>query len=141
MARIDQSWRRDHRALIPRRIRACMHRLLPFALAFACVPAFAAEPTREHFAPRGLEASYHDWHYTPVIKVGSQVIVSGIPAAGPGSYEDQVRGMFESLRRHLESAGASLADVVELTSLKSFPLSVIPPPRHAPLELGQRWVS
>ncbi|HEX7770141.1 MAG TPA: Rid family hydrolase [Dokdonella sp.] len=98
-----------------------MHRLLPFALAFACVPAFAAEPTREHFAPRGLEASYHDWHYTPVIKVGSQVIVSGIPAAGPGSYEDQVRGMFESLRRHLESAGASLADVVELTSFHATP--------------------
>lgn len=100
-----------------------MNKLL-LALAFgACAPAFAAEPapTREHFAPRGMESSYHDWHYTPVLKVGSSVIVSGIPAGGPGSYEDKVRRMFVALRTQLELAGASLADVVELTSFHALP--------------------
>ncbi|GHE42855.1 Rid family hydrolase [Vulcaniibacterium thermophilum] len=87
-------------------------------LAFvAAVPALAQNaPTREHFAPRGLEAAYHDWHYTPVLKVGDTVIVSGIPAVRGDSYEAKVRGMFEDLKRHLASAGATLADVVELTS-------------------------
>jgi len=85
----------------------------------AAPTAFAADapaPTREHFAPPGMEASYHQWHYSPVLKVGDMVIVSGIPAAGPGTYEDKVRRMFRALEAHLAQAGASLADVVELTS-------------------------
>lgn len=86
----------------------------------APTPAPAA-PTREHLAPRGLEASYHEWHYTPVVKVGDTVIVSGIPAVRGDSYEAKVRGMFEDLKRHLEAAGASLADVVELTSFHATP--------------------
>jgi enamine deaminase RidA (YjgF/YER057c/UK114 family) len=97
--------------------------LVAVALAGA-VPTQAparATPTREHFAPAGYESAYHDWHYTPVLKVGDQVIVSGIPAAGPGSYEDKVRRMFDELRKQLELAGASLADVVELTSFHSRP--------------------
>ena len=80
----------------------------------ACVADTAA--TREHFAPPGYETAYHEWHYTPVLRVGETVIVSGIPAAGPGSYEDKVRRMFGELRKQLELAGASLDDVVELTS-------------------------
>src|SRR5687768_983460 len=73
-------------------------------------------PTREHLAPKGWEESYHNWHYTPVVVVGDTIIVSGIPAAVGDTYEAKVRWMFEQLKAHLESAGASLADVVELTS-------------------------
>lgn len=101
-----------------------MKHFLSLALAFgACTPALAdpATPTREHYVPRGMESAYHDWHYTPVLKVGSNVIVSGIPASGSGSYEDKVRRMFVSLRQQLELAGASLADVVELTSFHATP--------------------
>lgn len=101
-----------------------MKHLLPLAYAFgACAPALAdpATATREHYAPRGMEAAYHQWHYTPVVKVGSNVIVSGIPASGAGSYEDKVRRMFVSLREQLGLAGASLADVVELTSFHATP--------------------
>lgn len=78
-------------------------------------------PSREHFAPKGMEAAYHDWHYTPVVKVGNTVIVSGIPAAGPGTYEDKVRRMFAALKAHLELAGSGLDDVVELTSFHATP--------------------
>lgn len=92
---------------------ACLA-LLASASALA-QPADTA-PTREHFAPPGLEAAYHRWHYTPAVKVGDMVIVSGIPAVRGDSYEAKVRDMFEMLRKQLETAGATMADVVELTS-------------------------
>lgn len=81
----------------------------PFALA-------QSVPTREHFAAPGHEAAYHEWHYPPVVKVGDMVIVSGIPAAGPGTYEEKVRRMFVTLGKELARAGADYADVVELTT-------------------------
>ena len=78
---------------------------------------FATEaPTREHLAPAGWEDSYHGLHYTPVLKVGNRVIVSGIPALQGETDEDKIRWMFAQLKLHLERAGATLADVVELTS-------------------------
>ena len=83
-------------------------RSTPYAVLAAlwlATPVLAAEPaatpTREHFAPRGMERSYHDYHYSPVVKVGDMVIVSGIPA-GPGkTYEEQIRGLFERHPRSL----------------------------------------
>lgn len=89
----------------------------------SAAPAWAADPppSREHFAPPGWEGSYHRWHYSPVVKVGDQVIVSGIPAAEGATYEEKVRWMFAQLKAHLEAAGATLADVVELTSFHAGP--------------------
>jgi enamine deaminase RidA (YjgF/YER057c/UK114 family) len=51
-----------------------------------------------------------------VVKIGDRVIVSGIPAAEGDTDEAKIRWMFEQLKLHLEAAGASLDDVVELTS-------------------------
>lgn len=82
----------------------------------ACFAAAAQSPTREHLAPAGWEGSYHDLHYTPVLKIGNRVIVSGIPAAVGETDEDKIRWMFAQLEAHLETAGATLQDVVELTS-------------------------
>lgn len=84
----------------------------------AAAPAGQADvsPSREHLAPAGWEDSYHRWHYSPVVKVGDQVIVSGIPAGRGATYEEKVRNLFRDLERHLASAGASMDDVVELTS-------------------------
>lgn len=97
-------------------------RLTCLLLSLAALPALAQQaPTREHFASPGHEAAYHDWHYTPVVKVGDMVIVSGIPAAGPGTYEEKVRRMFVALGKQLEQAGASYADVVELTTFHTGP--------------------
>jgi enamine deaminase RidA (YjgF/YER057c/UK114 family) len=93
-----------------------------FAALLFPVAALAADvPSREHLAPAGWEGSYHDVHYTPVVKVGDMVIVSGIPAARGETYEAKVRWMFEQLRAHLASAGATMADVVELTSFHATP--------------------
>ena len=100
-----------------------------FVLSVLCVAATAAaaEPpvadavdaaasTREHFAPPGWEDSYHGFHYTPVLRIGDRVIVSGIPASVGADDEAKIRWAFQQLEAHLKSAGASLDDVVELTS-------------------------
>jgi enamine deaminase RidA (YjgF/YER057c/UK114 family) len=75
-----------------------------------------AAPPRVHVLPKGWEGSYHDYHYTPAVRVGDTIIVSGIPAGRGDTYEAKVRWMFQQLAVHLEAAGSSLADVVELTS-------------------------
>ena len=103
-----------------------MHRAA--ALLLLLIPTLvqaqdAPAPTREHFAPRGMEASYHRWHYSPVVRVGDTVTVSGIPAARGETYEAKVRDMFEALRAHLATAGATLADVVEITTFHAGPRS------------------
>ena len=80
--------------------------------------AFAAgeSPSREHLAPAGWEGSYNELHYSPVVKIGDRVIVSGVPAIEGDNEEAKVRWAFEQLRLHLEKAGATMEDVVELTS-------------------------
>ena len=97
-----------------------IHSLL-LCLCATTASAETAPPSREHFAPPGMQRAYHDWHYSPVVKVGDMVIVSGIPAYRGETYEDKVRAMFESLKAHLATAGASMADVVELTSFHTGP--------------------
>ena len=95
-----------------------MKKILIGCLLAALSPAsMAAEsPIREHLAPSGWEGSYHQLHYTPVVKIGDRVIVSGIPASEGETDEAKIRWMFGQLKAHLESAGASMEDVVELTS-------------------------
>lgn len=66
--------------------------------------------------PAGMDRAYDDYHYAPAVRVGDTVIVSGIPAGGEGSYEEQTRRMFERARKTLEAAGAKLSDVVEINT-------------------------
>lgn len=98
------------------------HLLILMPLLFAAGATHAQSgapsslPSREHLAPAGWEDSYHGLHYSPVVKIGDRVIVSGIPAIVGETDEAKIRWAFEQLKVHLESAGATLADVVELTS-------------------------
>ena len=94
-----------------------MRILIGCLLAVFANTAFAAEAIqRDHLAPAGWEGSYHELHYSPVVKIGQRVIVSGIPALEGDTDEAKIRWMFGQLKLHLEAAGASLEDVVELTS-------------------------
>lgn len=94
-----------------------MRILIGCLLAVFANHAFAAEAIqREHLAPAGWEGSYHELHYSPVVRIGDRVIVSGIPALEGDTEEAKIRWMFGQLKLHLEAAGASLEDVVELTS-------------------------
>ncbi|MBX9400867.1 hypothetical protein K4L06_06040 [Lysobacter sp. BMK333-48F3] len=88
-------------------------------LAGVCAGAVRADeaaPARMHLAPSGWESSYHELHYSPVVRIGDRVIVSGIPAVEGADDEAQARWVFAELERHLRSAGAGLEDVIELQS-------------------------
>ena len=97
---------------------APMKALAACLLALSSHSLLAAEtaPSREHHAPPGWEGSYHQIHYSLVVRIGDQVIVSGIPAVDGANDEEKVRWLFRELERHLETVGASLEDVVEITS-------------------------
>lgn len=99
--------------------------LLPL-LTSGCVVvtdnAIGSETARKTIViPAGQGEAYDAYHYAPAVRVGDTVIVSGIPAGGPGSYEDQVRRMFERAQKVLEAAGANLSDVVEINSFHAQP--------------------
>ncbi len=90
---------------------------LPLFLCLIATNAAAqTAPAREHFAPRGWEGSYHGLHYTPVLRVGDRVIVSGIQASEGETDVAKIRWAFQQLKAHLEKAGATMEDVVELQS-------------------------
>lgn len=81
----------------------------------------ATPPAKTIVIPPGADAAYDTWHYAPAVRVGDTVYVSGIPA-GPGTdYDSRVRAMFERLKATLEAAGASMDDVVEITSYHAQP--------------------
>lgn len=68
------------------------------------------------YIPSGKESYYEKYHFAPVLGAGDTVIISGIAAAGDGSYEDKVRRMFERMKTDLALAGLTPADVVEITT-------------------------
>ncbi|MCG8434913.1 MAG: Rid family hydrolase [Gammaproteobacteria bacterium] len=68
------------------------------------------------FIPKGMAYQYDEYHYSPAVRVGDTVHISGIPAGGDGSEEDQLRRMFERIKTVLEHSGAGMRDVVKITS-------------------------
>lgn len=76
---------------------------------------------RQSIIPPGTELLYDAFHFSPATRVGNLIWVSGQvglteqmqPAEG---MEAQARIAFASLKGILESAGATLDDVVELTT-------------------------
>ncbi len=83
--------------------------------ACATTPA-PAPPARTIVIPAGMERAYDEYHYAPAVRVGDTVIVSGIPAGRGETYEAKITAMFERLKTVLEASGATLADVVEITT-------------------------
>lgn len=96
--------------------------VLVLAAAVFATPVLAAGPGVERtiHVPEGWEGAY-DFGYAPVVRVGDLVIVSGVPAGGDGSYEEKVRGMYRRVEELLAAAGASIEDVVELTTFHTTP--------------------
>lgn len=92
--------------------------LLSAALLSAC-GTVAPQPVavkKTIVIPPGRQAEYDRFHYAPVVRVGDTLILSGIPAYGANTYEGKIRHMFEDVKGTLEAAGATLADVVEITT-------------------------
>ncbi|HDR9203303.1 TPA: RidA family protein [Burkholderia vietnamiensis] len=76
---------------------------------------------REAIIPTGMESVYDRIGYAPAIKVGDTVYVSGQIGRDAAMQlvegrEAQIVQAFENLKRVLEAGGATLADVVDLTT-------------------------
>lgn len=76
---------------------------------------------RDIIIPPGMEAVYEKIHYAPAVKAGNTIYVSGQIGRDTSMQlvegrEAQIVQAFENLKQVLEAAGASLADVVDLTS-------------------------
>ena len=77
--------------------------------------------TRKAIIPPGQEGTYEQFHFAPAFRVGDTVYVSGVIGHGkdgrvPSEAPDEFRAAFEQLASTLEEAGATLADIVELTT-------------------------
>lgn len=89
--------------------------VLTLTAAITAGPATAGDVSRTIHVPDGWEGAY-EFGYAPVVRVGDWVIVSGVAAGGEGTYEEKIRGMYTRARDLLKEAGATIDDVVELTT-------------------------
>jgi len=76
---------------------------------------------RRTVIPKGMEQMHDQFHFAPAVRVGKHVFCSGQVGNGPDGKLDadpavQFTQAFENLNAVLNEAGASLSDVVELTS-------------------------
>ncbi|MBT3359895.1 MAG: RidA family protein [Rhodospirillales bacterium] len=77
-------------------------------------------PVRELIIPPGMENIYEQKRYSPGVKVGNLIFVSGMLGRDENlnivfEREDQFVQLFENMGKVLTAAGASFADVVDLT--------------------------
>lgn len=76
--------------------------------------------TSKPIIPDGQEVLYERFHLAPAFRVGQTVYVSGVIGRGsdgvPDAAADEFALAFAQLATTLEAAGASMSDIVELTS-------------------------
>lgn len=76
---------------------------------------------RKAIVPAGMEAVYEKIRYAPAVKAGNTIYVSGqigrdLAMQLVEGREAQIVQAFENLKLVLEAAGATLGDVVDLTT-------------------------
>jgi enamine deaminase RidA (YjgF/YER057c/UK114 family) len=76
---------------------------------------------REAIIPQGMEDVYNRIHYAPAVRVGNTIYVSGQIGRDENMqlvepHEAQIVQAFENLKKVLAAAGATMNDIVDLTS-------------------------
>jgi enamine deaminase RidA (YjgF/YER057c/UK114 family) len=86
-------------------------------------PASAGGPVRDEiYVPRHYEHAYSEWRFAPVARSGNLIFVSGVVGFEKGTkriiedQEKQVRAAFDMLSELLAANGASLGDVIDVTT-------------------------
>jgi len=92
------------------------------ALAGVSASAEGSRQETKPIIPKGWEQIYAEWGFAPALRDGNIIYVSGIIVhpAGEGTYEEQyaagIRRTFQTVEAMLKVEGASLDDIVEMTS-------------------------
>jgi enamine deaminase RidA (YjgF/YER057c/UK114 family) len=78
-------------------------------------------PKRRVVIPKEMQTFYDQFHFAPAVRAGKYLFCSGQVGSRPDGKLDpdpaaQIADAFENVRRVLEKAGASLEDVVEMTT-------------------------
>ena len=92
--------------------------LLAVALTLGAVSQAQAQDV-ERVVPERWRRTYENGHYAPAVRVGNMLFLSGVVGTsrnGPNDIAAQSRRVFEGLISVLEGAGASLSDIVSLTT-------------------------
>ncbi len=92
--------------------------LIALAMTFVTVAHLQAQEV-ERIVPDGWRRTYESGHYAPAVRVGDMLFLSGVVGTsrdGPNDIATQSRRVFERMRGVLEAAGASMSDVVSLTT-------------------------
>jgi len=76
---------------------------------------------RESIIPNGMAAVYDDIHYSPAVRVAQTVYISGQIGRDENlnviaDSEGQIVQAFENLKLVVEAAGATMGDIVDLTT-------------------------
>ncbi len=76
---------------------------------------------RKPIIPEGSEAGYERFHFAPAFQVGNTIYVSGVIGTGadgsvPDTADEEFALAFAGLKATLEAAGATMAEIVELTT-------------------------
>lgn len=92
--------------------------MIRIVLLLALLPAAvcAETPTKLLIVPPEQRWAYDDWHFSPAVRVGDTIWLSGQAGDLDADFEAGVRRLFEGIRVTLAAAGAELADVVEIVT-------------------------
>ena len=76
---------------------------------------------KKSIVPPALQSCYTDWHFSPAIKSGDFLFVSGCTGAMPGepispNIEEQIRNSFRKIEISLNETGLTFSDVVDMTT-------------------------
>ncbi len=76
---------------------------------------------KKSIVPSALNSCYTDWHFSPAIKSGDFLFVSGCTGAMPGkpispNIEEQIRTSFQKIEMSLNEADLTFDDIVEMTT-------------------------
>lgn len=99
-----------------------MHKLILLVAVIFLVSCQTVSDNKQLINGSGHKWLYDNWNFSEAVKVGNQIWLSGQVGydpkkkSYPDSLEEQTKLVFKNIERILNQAGATMADIVEITS-------------------------